>query len=248
MDEERLLYFADKIMSLCTREDLKRFDGFMPIEPEIYEDPDGDVIFTDETTDVLNGPVDVAIYTPGNPNGRTKAQMTDQLCKIKKLSYKEFRKKTGAFSVNPYHLEVAFDDCKTVADAFLQEINHKLQYVEIGGFRTTPAAKQWTINNAKILLGVQFNLENQCYVYLKPDEAAIGFKYPLNSLQQLKELFSLRDIPDGYKRRAALRHWVARHTRRKPTNPDELVEVRKHLRWKQDFKWFGISGSIYVNS
>lgn len=123
------------------RNDLKRFDGFVPIEPEIYEDPDGDVIFTDATTDCLRNPVDISIYTPGLPEG-SKAQMTDQLSRIKKLSHKEFRKKTGAFSVNPYHLEVAFSDRKTIADAFLQEINKKLQYYEIGGFETTPHNKQ----------------------------------------------------------------------------------------------------------
>lgn len=98
------------------------------------------------------------------------------------------------------------------------------------------------------MLGVQFNLENQCHVYLKPEGASIGFNYPLNNLQQLKELFSLRDIPDGYKRRTSLRHGVAKHMRHKPSNQDELVEVRKHLGGREKFDWFGIKGEIFVNT
>lgn len=246
ISEEGLLYFADKIMDLCERADLKRFDGFMPIEPEIYDDEYG--IFVDATTDCLSEPVDIAIYTPGQPDGNTSAKRADQICRLKMLSRKEFRKKTGAFAIRPYHIEIAFNDCKKIADGFVQEINKKFQYVEIGGYETTPHAKAWVLQQTQILLGAQFNLENQCYVYLKPDGAEIGFKYPITSLQQVKELFSLRDIPDGYKRRAALRHWVAKYARRKPAKPDELVEVKEHLRGKQDFTWFGISGSIFVNA
>lgn len=244
--EEKLLYFSDKVMELCTRKELKRFDGFMPIDPEIYEEGYG--IFTDATTDALSGTVDVAIYTPGQPNGNTKAKRTDQLCRLKALSHKEFRRKTGEFAIRPYYLEVAFDDSQKNADAFVQEINKKFQYVEIGGFKTTPVAKEWTLQQAQLLLGVQFNLENQCYVYLRPENAEFGFKYPLESLQQVKELFSLRDIPNGYKRRAALRHWVAKHMRHKPSSPDELTEVRRHLRGREKFSWFGINGEIFVNT
>lgn len=244
--EERLYNFADKVINLCERKDLERFDGFFPIDVDIYEDPDDYGFWMDTTTDCLSCPVDVSLYLNGDPNG-VGAQKSNKLVRLKALSHKEFRKKTGAFVVRPYIFEVAYSDKKYVADAFMQEVNKKLSYVEIGGFKTDPVAKHWILERAQTLLGIQFNLENQCYVYLKPDYASIGFKYPLDDLRQVKELFSLRDIPDGYKRRAALRHWVASHSRRKPAKPDELVEVKKYLRGKQDFKWLGLSGTIYVN-
>lgn len=243
--EERLLYFADEIINLTKNERFSQFDGFIPQNPDLYE---ADAfVFMDVTPELLKRPINVSMYTPGLPDGKTAAKRAGQICRLKELSTKELRKRTGEFFLNPYLIEVCFDDYPKIADGFLQYIKSGMKYREIGGFVTSPAMKEHTVFNAQVLLGHQFNIENQNYVYLRPENAAFGFKYPIKDLSQLKELFSLRDIPDGYKRRAALRHWVAKHLRSKPTNPDEKVEVRKYLRGKESFDWFGIKGTIFVN-
>jgi hypothetical protein len=56
----------------------------------------------------------------------------------------------------------------------------------------------------------------------------------------VRAAFALRDIPPGATRRAALRHWVGQHNRKKRTDPGALVEVRKHLRGATSFTWNGL--------
>lgn len=244
--EENLLFCADKIIDLCQRNDIKKFDGFMPIIPDMYDEEYG--IFTDvKPTDLAMKSIDISLLVLGIEDGY-KQKRFSQFARLKYLTPQELRKRTGIFAINPYLIEVAFENLKDQADGFVQFVGGKMKYLEIPNYQTSKDAKEEALQTVQTLLGIQWNLENQSYVYLKPDNSSIGFKYPIDSLSQLKELFSLRDVPDGKKRRVMLRNWVAKHMRRKPSNPDELVEVRKHLRGREDFKWFGMSGSIYVNS
>jgi hypothetical protein len=60
-----------------------------------------------------------------------------------------------------------------------------------------------------------------------------------------KELFRLRDIPQGKHRRAALRHWVREHWRKRDGS---AAAVRRHLRGSEEFTWHGLSGKICVPS
>jgi hypothetical protein len=55
-----------------------------------------------------------------------------------------------------------------------------------------------------------------------------------------REVFRLRDIPEGKSRRAALRHWVAHHWRKKHDDPAAEVAVREHLRGATRFAWNGL--------
>jgi hypothetical protein len=51
-----------------------------------------------------------------------------------------------------------------------------------------------------------------------------------------REVFRLRDIPNGASRRSALRHWVEHHWRRTRSGS---TPVREHLRGTQRFAWNG---------
>lgn len=53
-----------------------------------------------------------------------------------------------------------------------------------------------------------------------------------------RSILALRDIPEGYSRRAALKHLVSAHTRR-PDTP-----VREHLRGRTEFEWNTIRGCV----
>lgn len=57
-----------------------------------------------------------------------------------------------------------------------------------------------------------------------------------------REFLSLRDVPDGRERRAAIKHWVAEHQRR-PRTPEEY-DVRAHLRGREDFTWGDYEGWV----
>lgn len=55
-----------------------------------------------------------------------------------------------------------------------------------------------------------------------------------------REVFRLRDIPNGGERRAALLHWVSEHWRKRRKDPDEERKVRAHLRGATEFQWNGL--------
>jgi len=55
-----------------------------------------------------------------------------------------------------------------------------------------------------------------------------------------KEIFRLRDIPNGRERRAALRNWVESHWRKSKIDQTESIKVREHLRGAIEFDWNGL--------
>ena len=60
----------------------------------------------------------------------------------------------------------------------------------------------------------------------------------------IKELFRLRDVPDGKDRRDALMTWVSDHWRQKRRDPEIETYVRKHLRGSTKFDWRGMECEI----
>lgn len=57
----------------------------------------------------------------------------------------------------------------------------------------------------------------------------------------VREAFRLRDVPPGKARRAALRHWVSEHWRKKGRDSEaDRAWVREHLRGAEDFTWNGL--------
>jgi hypothetical protein len=65
----------------------------------------------------------------------------------------------------------------------------------------------------------------------------------------VREVFRLRDLPEGKGRRAALRHWVEEHWRKSRTEalgaPVEELLVREHLRGATRFDWRGLVCTIH---
>ena len=245
ISEEQLLYYADSIFDLCksSEQKVRRFDGFVPIIPEMYDDEE--IFFSDATPDALDCDAYVSVLHLGNAGGRTKEQRQWQFHKFRKISAKELRKRTGLFAINPYCYETAYESLQKVQYDYFTFRNERIVHIENPNFPYTQFSRKEIERSAQLSLGVQFYIENTPHVYLKPENSDIGFTYPISDLSQLKELFSLRDIQDGYKRRAALKHWVAKHLRHKRRNPDETVEIKRYLRGKETFKWFGITGTIF---
>lgn len=59
-----------------------------------------------------------------------------------------------------------------------------------------------------------------------------------------REIFKLRDIPEGKLKRESLRNWISQHWRKKHHDPSALTEVRKHLRGQTIFNWNGMRVQI----
>lgn len=63
----------------------------------------------------------------------------------------------------------------------------------------------------------------------------------------VREVFRLRDIPEGKARRAALRHWVHEHMRKSRRDDGDEIKVREHLRGATKFRWNGMICNIEVS-
>jgi len=60
----------------------------------------------------------------------------------------------------------------------------------------------------------------------------------------VKELWKVRDLPEGRDRRPALHTWITDHWRRDRYDPDMEVYVRRHLRGATEFTWRDMVGEI----
>lgn len=58
-----------------------------------------------------------------------------------------------------------------------------------------------------------------------------------------REVFRLRDIPEGANRRAALRHWVTEHWRQRREGGEPIL-IRDYLRGQTEFTWNGLHCSL----
>lgn len=92
-----------------------------------------------------------------------------------------------------------------------------------------------------------------CQQFLKPYlwrvviESELGASLSFfSSPVGMRELFRFRDIPEGRRRRAAIRNWISEHWRRKHDDPESATWVRKHLRGTQTFRWNGLRITIHV--
>lgn len=231
---------------LCTDDRIdKRYDGFVPIDIDLLSDFServGAIAFTDTTPDVLNNPLNISGFVPemeGKPA---------QFVLARKSSPEHIRKMTNRFTPNGYiveglHLNDGFRkripvECKRSQRFADSEI------IVPHGYSKNPIVQKEASFLMKALGGLQFTMENACSVYLKPDGAKIGFTFPIYSLDSAKELFKMREVEPGRKRRTALKHFVAEHSRRLPSDPNETIKIAKYLRGAERFNWDGFSCAI----
>lgn len=96
---------------------------------------------------------------------------------------------------------------------------------------------------AQMILGVQFTRYYQWMVSFRK-RGRPSILIPTDPTG-IRELFRLREVPEGRERRAALKHWVSAHWRKKRDNPEDKVYVRQHLRGAETFDWLGLECTIY---
>jgi hypothetical protein len=60
----------------------------------------------------------------------------------------------------------------------------------------------------------------------------------------IKDIFRIRDLPEGKDRREALFTWVVQHWRQDRQDPETEIYVRKHLRGAINFNWKGFNCQI----
>ncbi|GAJ22337.1 unnamed protein product, partial [marine sediment metagenome] len=84
------------------------------------------------------------------------------------------------------------------------------------------------------------------YVFIREHPDAVGIKVPILP-ESSKEIFQLRNIPEGQERKKAICNFVRQHYRtiKAAYNEEERqVLVRKHLRGETKFNWRGLEVNI----
>jgi hypothetical protein len=89
----------------------------------------------------------------------------------------------------------------------------------------------------------EWGLQHLWHVELTADKA--GSVLFATDATGVKGFFTLRDKPDEMSRRPALMHWVREHFRKNRKSEEDEIFVRKHLRGREEFDWFGLKGTIY---
>jgi hypothetical protein len=106
-----------------------------------------------------------------------------------------------------------------------------------GQTRDTYSSEYWT-KKIGSFSGATFEQHYYWYVDIcYKDNIELSF---VTSPGGAKEIFRLRDIPNGKERRVALRNWVAEHFRKSKIDPEESIKVRQHLRGGVEFDWNGL--------
>lgn len=99
-----------------------------------------------------------------------------------------------------------------------------------------------TIKRVNMALSARFTMYYEWFVYIRENPTSIGVKVPITP-ESSKDVFALRDIPEGGKRKKAICNFVRQHYRTVKCNYDpgeRDVLVKKHLRGETKFNWRGL--------
>lgn len=95
----------------------------------------------------------------------------------------------------------------------------------------------WMRNVTQVALGHEFIIPFHWSITLSFD-GGVPVKY-FTDAGGAADVFRLRDVPPGRKRRSALRTWIRQHWREK--RDGGLSEVVRHMRGATEFEWNGVS-------
>lgn len=168
------------------------------------------------------------------------------LCRVRQITRKEARGRLAAQCEYNFRIAQSFvtKDGEIDASSFhFEGFTGKRWYGDAGGDIRNPSnlwLHEQMISKVKLVSVMQGIAESHWKVRLGyTGLPRITFNTDPDGV---REVFRLRDVPEGRTRRAALRHWVSEHWR---TFGDERpIEVRKHLRGKVDFTWNGLRCEI----
>lgn len=212
----------------------QHFDGATPWLNEWIELAGGDegLIYSQYLPTAVRWPIDVRMISVDLDRVGEIA-----LARFRSLDARDVRGRVRP--ALPYPVSVAF---WTTADAKtdITVLGHAApgRWTNIDATRkATPEKDAHWSAQVQLALGVSVFQRTRWRVYLS--SGGIGITFPTDPIG-VREVFRLRDIPDGRERRAALRHWVSEHWRLNPQDASEEVKVREHLRGGTEFSWSGL--------
>ena len=224
---------------------IENFDGVYPLD--LVDDTAEDyMVFSDALPEDVNYSMDVKVMV--NPHAFSNIEGDElQLQRVRFIKPKQARGKVKIL------MPVMVQHCLGYLDLNKAEIRTTagiLGYSPKGWIRLNhqdyPPPKDiidYDTRRIRVAIGVQFTNNYYWTVYLGWDGCP-GVRFPTDPTGA-KEIFRLRDIPDGKKRRTAILHWVKEHYRKKRgIDARENIKIREHLRGGNVFRWNGLTCKI----
>jgi len=100
--------------------------------------------------------------------------------------------------------------------------------------------------NLRLALSLSITSYFEWFVYIRETPKSIGIKIPVHP-ESTKEIFSMRNIPEGASRKKAICHYVKQHYRtikNDYSQEERVVMVKKYLRGETKFNWRGLEVNI----
>jgi len=234
------------------------FDGVEPYiglewVPEGMRDEEGFVFFNPEVEEVklsdLSGRMDVGFITEVKGDGSGYKLMRGEsrsspkmgLVRCREVDLSEVR---GRFRVMGRVVEYSW------AMMYLgcEYMSGKSWAQRVGGKWRVWLNREWVLEdewdiNIKMSISMAFT-RRYFWRVLIGYEGSPGISFSTDP-SGVREVFRLRDIPEGRGRREALRHWVRDHWRRVRKDTGDTAHVRRHLRGAERFVWNGMRCEIY---
>lgn len=224
---------------------MARFDGAVPFfDREALQDPyfndDRWLIPADATLRDLSDPLNITILSSNNDDSDGIAGI-----RMRSISPTQARGRVRRYTPQVIDLEVLW-----VASNG-QGVSNRMLVGSFDGERFFCTDKRYTPNAEKdefwterIGVGVGLQFVRPMWWHVKI--GYVGGQSILLPTDPIgaREIFRLRDVPEGKERRAALTHWISEHWRQARDEPEEETLVRASIRGASSFVWNGLRCEI----
>lgn len=225
--------------------DISRFDGAVPFfDDETLSDPyfDDDrwLIPADATLRDLSEPLNITFLTENTDEENGIAGM-----RLRAMSPKQARGRVRRYTPQVVDLEmfVVEPDGRGVSNRMLLGSFDGETFACTDSRYAPDKGKDayWT-QRVRLAAGLQFVRPMWWHVKI----GYVGGQSILLPTDPIgaREIFRLRDVPEGKERRAALTHWISEHWRQARDEPEEETLVRASIRGASSFVWNGLRCEI----
>lgn len=197
--------------------------------------------------------------------GAEGEKLTTCLRKFRLMESKELRHLKGAPKIIENRLAIVSNDQKwytygdyhthreievsgnsySVPVPFSINPNYIMKPTDVSEYLKTDEYMEFVIQY-NFALNVKLTGYYEWFAYIKEDEKSIGIKIPI-APESSKEVFMLRDLPPGDRRKKSICNFVKEHYRMvKNEFNDEIRQtlVKQHLRGETKFNWRGLQVNI----
>lgn len=224
---------------------LRSFIRLEPLGFGLHDDDDWWIFHPEDCSPDVVWPLNVGTITEGN-NGNGLTMSVTKTITLKQA--RGYASKFGPFMVRSDHAQMVDGQLHTCAGLYVwlggrwQDAQKRRLYETPGKDVFIPSRDHSLSGDDAIqpmlATGVALRQRYEWAVCLGLEHSpSVRFATDTTGI---KEIFKIRDLPEGRDRRDALLGWVGEHWRQDRNDPEIEIYVRKHLRGRTEFTWRGM--------